>query len=348
MTPADEPLIELGANENPLGPSPRVRDAIVRELDHLHRYPPGDAQLRAALAASHGRGLTSGHFVTAASGSEIIELISRAFLERGDEIILSTPTFVVYAPMAGLQGAAVVDVPLDPGDFSIDADRILAAITPRTRLLYVCNPGNPTGVMAPHPDVMRLLNQLPAHVVLVSDEVYADYVDDPAFPDTTAAVLAAQRIIVIRSFSKVFGLAGLRLGYAFAPPALVERMTRFVRPYHLGRLAIVAGIAALEDTEHVRRTVELARHGRTVLYDELSALGVDVWQSQANFVMVRPPDGEAMLKALATRGIRARSTFKNGLPGALRVTAGLDSENEQFLDAFAEALGRPRVRSAAR
>jgi histidinol-phosphate aminotransferase len=113
--------------------------------------------------------------------------------------------------MAGLQGAAIVDVPLDPGDFSIDADRILAAITPKTRLLYVCNPGNPTGVMAPHHDVMRLLNQLPAHVVLVSDEVYADYVDYPAVPDTTAAVLAAQRIIVIRSFSKVFGLGSARL-----------------------------------------------------------------------------------------------------------------------------------------
>ena len=348
MMPADEPLIELGANENPLGPSPRVREAIVRELDRLHRYPPSDAALREALAASHGRGLTPGHFVTSASGSEIIELISRAFLERGDEILLSSPTFVVYAPMAGLQGASVIDVPLDPRDFSLDVDRILAAITPRTRLLYVCNPGNPTGVMAPHADVMRLLNQLPAHVVLVSDEVYVDYVDDEDLPDTTAAILEGRQIITIRSFSKVFGLAGLRLGYAIAPPSLIERLTRFVRPYHLSRLAIVAGIAALEDTEHVRRTVELARNGRGVLYDELSALGVDVWRSQANFVMVRPPDGEAMLNALARQGIRARSTLKNGLPGALRVTAGLDAENERFLDVFAETLGRARARSAER
>lgn len=348
MTPADEPLIDLGANENPLGPSPRVRAAIVGELDRLHRYPPSDAPLRAALAASHGRGLTSEHFVTAASGSEIIELLSRAFLERGDEIVLSSPTFVVYAPMAELQGAAVIDVPLDPRAFSLDVDRILAAITPRTKLLYVCNPGNPTGVMAPHADVMRLRNQLPAHVVLVSDEVYVEYVDDADFPDTTTAVLADQPIVVIRSFSKVFGLAGLRLGYAIAPSPLVQRLRRFVRPYHLGRLALVAGIAALEDTAHVRRTVALARRGRGKLYDELFALGVDVWKSQANFVMVRPPDGEAMLDALAKRGIRARSTFKNGLPGALRVTAGLDSENERVLDVFAEALGRPRVRSAER
>lgn len=348
MNPSDEPLIELGANENPLGASPRVRDAIVRELDRLHRYPPSDASLRAALAASHGRGLTAGHFATAASGSEIIELISRAFLERGDEIVLSSPTFVVYAPMADLQGAAVVDVPLNPRDFSLDVDGILAAITPRTRLLYVCNPGNPTGVMAPQADVTRLVNALPAHVVLVSDEVYADYVDDEAFPDTTAAVLADERVIVIRSFSKVFGLAGLRLGYAIAPPAIVQRLTRFVRPYHLGRLAIVAGIAALDDTDHMRRTVELARHGRRVLYEALSALGVNVWKSQANFVMVRPPDGEAMLNALAARGIRARSTVKNGLPGALRVTAGLETENARFLDVFAEALGRPRAGSAPR
>ena len=348
MTPDDAPLIDLGANENPLGASLRVRDAIVRELDRLHRYPPSDATLRKALAASHGRGLTPGHFVTSASGSEIIELISRAFLERDDEILLSSPTFVVYAPMADLQGASVIDVPLDPRTFSLDIDRILAAITPRTRLLYVCNPGNPTGVMAPQTDVMRLLNHLPAHVVLVSDEVYADYVDDADFPDTTAAILEDRRIIVIRSFSKVFGLAGLRLGYAIAPPTLAQRLTRFVRPYHLGRLAIVAGIAALGDTEHLQRTIELARRGRAVLYDELSALGVDVWKSQANFVMVRPPDGEAMLNALARQGIRARSTLKNGLPGALRVTAGLDAENERFLDVFAEEIGRPRVRSAER
>ena len=237
MPPADA-IIELGANENPLGPSLRVREAILRELDQLHRYPPGDEALRAALATHHGRGLTAGHFVATASGSEIIELISRAFLERGDAIILSTPTFVVYAPMAALQGAAVIDVPLHHDDFSLDVDRLISAVTPRTRLLYVCNPGNPTGVMAPRSDVMGLLNRLPPHVTLVSDEVYADYVDDPDFPDTTAALLANERVIVIRSFSKVFGLAGLRLGYALGPPAIVERLVRFLRPYHLSQYAV--------------------------------------------------------------------------------------------------------------
>lgn len=348
MTTAGDPLIDLGANENPLGPSPRVRDAIVRELDRIHRYPMTDDALRAALAAHHGRGLTPGHFVTSASGSEIIELLSRVFLERGDEVILSSPTFVVYAPMAELQGAAVVDVPLGPRDFSLDVDGILAAVTPRTKLLYVCNPGNPTGVMAPAREVSRLLDALPPHVVLVSDEVYADYVDDAGFPDSTAAVLEDRRLVVIRSFSKVFGLAGLRLGYAIAPPTLAQSMTRFLRPYHLSRLAIVAGIAALDDREHYRQTVDLAQRGRRMLFDALSALGVEVWKSQANFVMVRPPDGEAMVTALAGRGIRARSTLKNGLAGALRVTAGLDRENEQFLDAFASILGRPRAGSASR
>jgi histidinol-phosphate aminotransferase len=203
-------------------------------------------------------------------------------------------------------------------------------------------------VTAPPSDVTRLLGQLPPHVTLVSDEVYADYVDDPRFPDTTAAVLADERVIVIRSFSKVFGLAGLRLGYALAPPSIIGQLTRFLRPYHLGRLSLVAGIAALEDTEHLQRAIELAQRGRRVLYDELSALGVDVWKSQANFVLARPPDGETMLKALAGQGIRVRSTLKNGLAGALRVTVGLDAENERFLDAFALTLGRSRARSAAR
>ena len=341
MTDSAHPLVDLGGNESPLGPSPLVREAILAELDRLHRYPPmQDDELREALAAHHGRGLTRDHFLTGAAGSEVIDLVSRAFLEPGDEIIISTPTFTAYAPAAALAGAGVVDVPLKPGDFSLDVERLLAAVTPRTRLLYLCNPGNPTGVIATRDDVARLLGALPPHVLLVSDEVYSHYVDDPAFPDTTIDVLAGRSVIVIHSFSKVHGLAGLRLGYAFAAPAIIARVARFRRAYHLSRLALAAGIAALRDAAHIERTIDLARRGRRFLYDGIAAMGIEVWESQANFVLVRPPDGEGMVRTLAAHGIRVRSTARNGFPGGIRVTAGLEDENRRFLSAFADALDR--------
>jgi len=195
-------------------------------------------------------------------------------------------------------------------------------------------------VIAGRNDVARLLDGLPAHVRLVSDEVYVHYVDDPAFPDTTADVLAERPVIVIHSFSKVYGLAGLRLGYALAPPAIVARIARFRRAYHLSRLALVAGIAALEDAAHIERTINLARRERRVLHDAIAAMGIDVWESQANFVLVRPPDGEAMVNALADQGVRVRSTARNGFPGGIRVTAGLEHENRQFLRVFAHVLRR--------
>ncbi|MFN8061034.1 MAG: histidinol-phosphate transaminase [Vicinamibacterales bacterium] len=332
---------QLASNESPLAPSPRVIDAIVREAGHLNRYPArGDADLTAALAAHHGRGLTPAHFVTACSGYETLDLVARAFLAADDTAIISNPAFPVYARTIALQCANVIDVPLDPVTFLPHVDRILAALDDRTRLVYLCNPGNPTGVVTPARLLDALVASLPPHVTLVVDEVYHHFADRGALPDVVAHVVANARVVVVHSFSKAYGLAGLRLGYAIAPPGLAARLASFRREYHLSRLHLAAGLAALEDGEHVARVVALVRAGRDAICAGLDRLGVTHWPSQANFVLFRPPGPARDLhRALAAAGIDIRPTDGFGLPGALRVSVGLADENAHFIDVLGGLLG---------
>jgi histidinol-phosphate aminotransferase len=331
---------ELANNENPAGPSTRVLAAIADELPNLHRYPDAtDAVLRTALAARFGRGLTVDHFFAGASGSDVLELVARALLEPDDEVIVCPPTFPVYATTARRERARVVEVRLEPGTFAHDVEAIARAVTPRTRLVYICNPGNPTGVAMPAVAFSALLDALPPEAVVVADEVYAHYVTSSEFPDSIGAVLAARPIVIVHSFSKVYGLAGLRLGYGVAPPALVARIARFHRRYHLGRLELVAGVAALADEAYVRASVERALTGRRQLCEGFERLGVVFWPSQANFVLMRPAvDAEEVCRKLADRGVRVRSTAANGLPGHVRVSIGLPAENTRLLEALDEVL----------
>jgi histidinol-phosphate aminotransferase len=332
---------KLSSNENPLGPSPRVLEAMREAMASLQRYPPrGDEQLRQALAAHHGRTLTPEHFTTANSGYEVIDLIGRAFLRAGDAVVISSPTYRAYGWSAERQEAAVVDVRLMPDAFALDIDGMLTVIGERTRLVFLCNPSNPTGALVPAPIVGRLLDRLPDGAVLVADEVYSHYVDDPAFPDSLAHVLEGRPLIVVQSFSKAYGLAGLRLGYAIGRPDLIERIARLRRPFHLGELALRAGVAALADQAHLAASVALAREGRAFLAHELRRLGVPGWPSQANFVLFRPPlPARDVFERLIERGIMVRPTDSNGLPGHLRVSAGLRESNEAFVRALAEVLG---------
>lgn len=331
---------KLSANENPLGPSPDAIAAMREAMATIQRYPPrGDDLLRHALAAHYGRSLSPDHFTSANSGYDIIDLIGRTFLQAGDAVLISSPTYRAYGWAAERLGAGIIDVPSNTDDFTLDLDRLLNAIDTRTRLLFLCNPGNPTGAIVPAPVVERLLDTLPDGVMVVADEVYSHYVDDPAFPDSIAHVLNEQPLIVVQSFSKAYGLAGLRLGYAIARPDLIEQVARFRRPFHLGALALQGGIAALADRRHLAASVRLAREGRRYLVRELERLGVPCWPSQANFVLFRPPPPvEAVFEALIERGIMVRPTDSNGLPGHLRVSAGLPESNEAFVRALTEVL----------
>lgn len=328
-------VIDLSTNENPLGPSPRVVEAIEREARRVHRYPArDDAALRQALAAHHGRGLTPDHFFTGASASEVLAFIARAALHPGDEAIICSPTFPVYASTIGQQDARLVDVPLDPVTAAHDVDRILAAITPRTRLTYVCNPGNPTGVVMHDPNFRSLLERVPAGVVVVADEVYYQYVDGGNFPDTIEQVQAGRDVVIVHSFSKGYGLAGMRLGYGIARPELVVRFGKFRLTYHLSGIAQAAGIAALEDQDHVRKTLALTREGRAYLYGELDRLGIRYWRSDANFVLTAPANPAAVLARLATDGILVRPVEGPGKVACLRVSIGRAEANRRVIDAM--------------
>lgn len=333
-------LYKLSSNENALGPSPLAVAAIQAASANLHIYPPrDDGRLRSALAEFHGRSLTSDHFVTAVGGVELLHLIARAFLQADDEVIICPPTFGWYVASSQQLGAKPVYVPLKADTFAHDIEGILTAVTPRTRLIYICNPNNPTGATVAAADMQRLLQNLPDHVIVIADEVYYHFVEAEDYPDSIQTVLDEQNVIIIHSFSKSYGLAGLRLGYAIAKPSLIQPIRQQSRPYHQPLLATEGGLAALKDKQHLQQTIELVATGKRYLYEQMTRLGIAYWSSAGNFVLIRPlADPDQFNEQLLERGIMIRPTSSNGLPGCFRVTIGLPAANQAFIAALEDIL----------
>ena len=333
-------IYKLSSNENPRGPSPLVVQAIQEAALALNSYPPrSDDALRQALVDTYDCGLTLDHFVCTNSGSEALQIIARAFLEAGDEFVVCSPTFGAYVRFASTQGAIPVDAPLRAADFTHDVDAILAAITERTRLVFICNPNNPTGVIMPAADFDRLVANIPPHVTIVADQVYEHYVQRADFPDTVSHVLAGKPIMIVQTFSKSYGLAGLRLGYVIAPPELGERLRGQLRNFHMNSISLAAGIAALQDKAYVQESARLAEEGKAYLYGELERLEVQTWPSEGNFVLIRPsaPTAE-VYQQLLERGVMVRQTDMFGYPEGLRVTVGSAEANAAFIAALEEIL----------
>lgn len=330
----------LHYNENPLGPSPVVMARIRDHLAGLSLYPHRDDEaLRNRLAAFYGRGLTPAHLFSTYSGSEALDLIARAYLEPGDEVIVCGPTFHVYARTAGWQGAKVVDVPLDEEDFSVRVDAVAEAVTDRTRLVYLGNPNNPTGSIVTRDDMERLQADLPDGVTLVSDEVYHQFVTHPGYPDSPADVAAGRNVIVLHSFSKVYGLAGLRVGVAISRPGIIERLARFRRTFHLGSLEMEAAIAAIEDQDHVAQSVALAERGKKRLCAAFDRLGITYWPSEGNFILFSTPiPADELAGHLAGQRILVGSGSRFGLTHAIRVSVGLPDANQAFISALERLL----------
>ncbi len=326
----------LHYNENPLGPSPVVMARIRDHLAGLSLYPHRDDEaLRDSLAAFYGRGVTPAHLFSTYSGSEALDIIARVYLEPGDEVIVCGPTFHVYTRTAEWQGAKTVDVPLDGEDFSIRVDAVLGAVTDRTRLVYVGNPNNPTGSIVTRDDMELLHEGLPDRVTLVSDEVYHQFVTHPDYPDSLAAAAAGRNVIVLHSFSKVYGLAGLRVGVAIARPDIIDRLARFRRTFHLGSLEMEAAIAAIEDQDHVAQSVSLAARGKKRLYAAFDRLKIKYWPSEGNFILFQTPmPADELAARMADRGILVGSGSRFGLSHGIRVSIGLPEANEAFLSAL--------------
>ena len=330
----------LHYNENPLGPSPMVMDRIRTHLAGLSLYPPRDDEaLRERLAAFYGRGVTPARLFTTYSGSEALDLIARVFLAPGDEVIVCGPTFHVYERTAAWQGAKVVDVPLDPEDFSVRVGAVMEAVTARTRLVCLGNPNNPTGSIVTRDDMDRLYQGLPGNVIVVSDEVYHQFVTRPDYPDSPAHAVAGRNVIVLHSFSKVYGLAGLRVGVVISRPDIVKRLAGLRRTFHLGSLEMEAAAAAIGDQDHVAQSVALAEQGKKTLYAAFDRLGVDCWPSEGNFVLFRTPvPADEFTARMADRGILVGSGSRFGLTHSIRVSVGLPEANEAFISALESIL----------
>ena len=333
-------IIKLASNENPLGCSDRVRAALAEAAGALHgRYPDANGfDLKAVLAAHHG---VPANWITLGNGSnDLLELASLALLDEGTSAVYAQHAFVVYRLSTQARGARHLMVPAR--DYGHDLDAMLAAIADDTRLVFIANPNNPTGTHLSGPRVRTFLESVRARhgdrVTVLLDEAYDEYLDPEERADSTQWVREFPNLIVTRTFSKAYGLAGLRVGYALAQPALTDLLNRVRQPFNVNVLAQLAARVALEDTDFLARTYALNRAGRSQLQDGFAALGLDFVPSHTNFVLVRVGDAARVNGELLRRGVIVRPVTGDGLPEHLRVSIGLPEENTRLLDALKAVL----------
>ncbi|RYZ06610.1 MAG: histidinol-phosphate transaminase [Myxococcales bacterium] len=327
--------VKLASNENPLGPSPRALEAAARVVADSHRYPDGAAYgLRAKLAAKHG--VSMEEVLLGAGSNELLDLAVRVFCTRDSHIVFADPAFVVYRIAALTCGVPFTAVPLT-AELRHDLPAMAAAVTPQTRLMFVANPNNPTGTHVGRAAVEKLLREVPPEVIIVMDEAYLEYADAPDYPDSLELRGLRERLLVLRTFSKIYGLAAFRVGYAVGPKQLIDYMNRVRAPFNVSTLAQAAATAALDDQAHVQSARELNARERARVSAALRGLGLTVAPSQANFVLVdlqRP--ARPVYDALLKKGVIVRPFAS--LPTSLRVTLGTERENDRFLNALTEVL----------
>jgi len=326
--------VKLASNENPLGPSPRALEAARRVLGEANRYPDGAAYtLRAKLAEKHR--VSMAEILLGCGSNEILDLAVRTFCTPAQHIVFGEPAFVVYRIVALASGVPFTAVPLTK--LVHDLPAMAEAVRPETRVLFVANPNNPTGTHVGRAAVEKLLREVPPEVIIVMDEAYLEYAEAPDYPDSLALRGLRERLIVCRTFSKIYGLAALRVGYAIAPQFIIDYMNRVRAPFNVSTLAQVAATAAIDDLDHVRSSRELNQRERKRLSETLSARGLSVAPSQANFVLLdlgKP--ARPVYEALLRKGVIVRP-FAN-LPSSLRVTVGTERENDRFLGALSEVM----------
>lgn len=326
--------VDLSANENPLGPSPRAIAAIQAVLPHSHRYPDRQGQaLRSGIAAKTG--CAEAQVILGNGSCELLDLAARAFLAPGDNAVLATPSFHPYRSAIAKAHGQAIAVPMH--GFSHDLAGMAARISAQTGLVFVGNPNNPTGTGCSTAELHALLDHLPPHGVLLLDEAYRDYAapDSAALANGVELIAAGYPVLVVRTFSKLHGLAGLRIGYALGPAPLIQRMEALRPHYNTNALAQAAALAALGDDAHAAACRTQAEHGRAQLAAGCAALGLPCTPSHANFLLVRTGQADNWTTALAARGIRVKSGTPFGLPDHLRITVGRPEDNRRCLDALA-------------
>lgn len=321
--------IKLSSNENPLGTSPKVKEAIVGALENIYRYPDGLAgELKAKIAFKNGVGLKN---VTVGNGSdELFALVCGAYVNPGDEVITGLNTFSEYTFSAKLFDGKLLYVDLNDGIF--DLDRISDCIGDRTRVIFLCNPNNPTGGYFSEDDLCLFMDSLSKDIAVVLDEAYGEFADAEDYPDSVKLISRYPNLLVSRTFSKVYGLAGLRIGYILADSGVIDSLNRCKQAFNVNSLAQVGAIAALDDDHFFEQSVRLVREGKIFLYKELERLGFTYYKTQSNFICINlKSDAEEAYSKIAEGGITIRSLRSFGLNQSIRYTIGTPENNKLFI-----------------
>lgn len=327
--------VKLASNENPLGPSPKAVEAIRTAAAAVHRYPDAASfKLRAKLAARLGVG--EDQLVFGTGCDEVIELIAKTFIGTGDEVVYPWPSFAMYPIVVSGMGGTPVEIPL-AADLDHDLEAMADAITDQTRVVMVCNPNNPTGVSFGAKAFERFVARIPDHVVLAIDEVYVEFARRADFPNSLELIARRPATIALRSFSKIYGIAGVRIGYGITSPELANYLERARHPFNVNLLAQAGAAAALDDEDHFQETLALNASGGDYLRDALEQLGIQTWPSDANFILAKT--GPGVYEGLLSRGIIIRPMSAFGLTEHVRISIGLPEENERLVKAITELVG---------
>ncbi|MGA8154762.1 MAG: histidinol-phosphate transaminase [Rhodoplanes sp.] len=335
-------VYKLSSNESPLGPSPQAVAAYREVAGHLEEYPDGAATaLREAIA--HAYGLDPDRIVCGAGSDDLLNLLARAYLADGDEAIHTTHGFLVY-PIATL-GTGATPVVAPEKNYTADVDAILSCVTERTKIVFLANPNNPTGTFIPYDEVKRLHRGLPPHVLFVIDAAYAEYVRRNDYAAGIELVATSDNVVMCRTFSKIHGLAALRLGWLYGPPHVVDAVNRIRGPFNVNAPAIASGVAAIADAGHVERARAHNERWLAWLTEEIGRLGLEVTPSVANFILIHFPGSKGKTAAeadafLSARGLVLRQVGVYGLPNALRMSVGCEEANRLVVQSLAEFLGR--------
>jgi histidinol-phosphate aminotransferase len=327
--------VKLASNENPLGPSPEALKAIAGCLGDLNRYPDGSGYyVKRALSAALS--VSDDEIILGNGSNELLNIAARTFLRPGDEAVMAAPSFVVYCMAVQGTGGTAVQVPLK--NYAHDLDAMAAAITPKTHMIFISNPNNPTGTINRKDEFDRLMERVTGDILVVLDEAYHEYVTDSEYADSMKYLHSEKNVLILRTFSKIYGLAGMRFGYGIAKKEILLDMNRLREPFNTNSMAQKAAIAALSDTAHVERSRNVNEEGKKYLYRELDAMGVAYVPTEANFIYIPLDDSAVVNDNLLRLGVIVRPMG----PEAIRVTIGLPEENRRFIEGLKKirAYGR--------
>jgi histidinol-phosphate aminotransferase len=328
-------IVKLASNENPLGVSPLARKVMEAQLEGLARYPDGNGfELKQALAARYRVG--EDHIVLGNGSNDVLELVARCFLHHGTSAVMSQHAFVVYHLATQVAGATRLETPAK--DYGHDLHAMASAVRDDTRVIWIANPNNPTGTFVPALEVEAFLRRVPGRVIAVLDEAYNEYLPDELQADSVRWLAQFPNLVITRTFSKAYGLAGLRMGFALAHPDVADLMNRVRQPFNVSSIAQAAAAAALNDREFVKKSAQLNRAGMRQIIDGLERLGLEYIPSFGNFVSFRASAASHVYQRLLQQGVIVRPIGMYGLPEHLRVSIGLPAENERFLGALRTAL----------